>query len=274
MSTAVVVLSGKGGTAKTLWQLTMAGEASRASMRTLLVDMDPERNLSNRFNISQDASGLGDVLRAAGAGTGETDPGPGSAQLLEEIVSAEMSVAAPWPHVDLLPAGASLVGLSQVTIDDGWLLRDIFEGASIQDHYELVLFDTGGRRGSLVNLAMYAANVAYAPIAPTHDAVRKALEARSRVHRVQRSLPSLRWAGVVLSAFDLRLNIDSAIREQALELFGGEVRAEVPRRASVHEAFQICERLGDRGDPASSELAKIFADFLRTDIMASAGANA
>jgi cellulose biosynthesis protein BcsQ len=274
MSTAAVVLSGKGGTAKTLWQLTMAGEASRAGINTLLVDVDPERNLSNRFGISQHASGLGNVLRAAGAGTGETDPVAGSARLLTEIVPAQASVNTPWPHVDLLPAGADLVGLSQVTIEDGWLLRDIFEAAGIADRYEVVLLDTGGRRGSLVTLAMYAADVAYAPVAPTMDAVRKALEARSRVHTVQRSHPGLRWAGIVLSGFDQRVGIDEAIRGETAERFGSEVRAEVPRRAAVHEAFQLCERLGDRPDVSSAALAKLFSDFLRDELMTSTGVTA
>lgn len=273
-ATSVVVLSGKGGTAKTLWQMTLAGEASRAGIRTLLVDVDPERNLSNRFGVPQHATGLGNVLRAAGAGGEVTDPAPGAEQLNEEIRPAQVNVATPWPHVDLLPAGAELASLSQVTIDDGWLLRDVFEQAGIYERYELVLFDTGGRRGSLVTLAMYASDVAYAPVAPTRDAVRKALEARQRVHTVQRSYPELRWAGIVLSGFDLRVGIDQAIRDETAEAFGSELRAEVPRRASVHEAFQLCERLGDRTDVPTAGLAKVFLDFLRNDLMAKAEVSA
>ena len=34
------------------------------------------------------------------------------------------------------------------------------------ERYQLILFDTGGRRGSLVTQAMYASDVAYAPVAP------------------------------------------------------------------------------------------------------------
>src|SRR4051794_39225338 len=130
-ATSVVVLSGKGGTAKTLWQMMLAGEASRAGIRTLLVDFDPERNLSNRFGIAQHSTGLGNVLRAAGAGGEATDPVPGAKQINEEVRPAQASVEPPWPHVDLLPAGAELSALSQVTIDDGWLLRDIFEQGGI-----------------------------------------------------------------------------------------------------------------------------------------------
>jgi chromosome partitioning protein len=258
-ATSVVVLSGKGGTAKTLWQMTMAGEASRAGLATLLIDVDPERNLSNRFNVPQHSTGLGSVFEQAGVTSGEGNAEHGAKRILDEIV------VTPWPGVELLPAGASLTGISQVAIADTWLLRDIITAAELPNRYDLILFDTGGRTGSLVTLAMYAADVAYAPIAPTTDAVRKAGEAKARVDRIQRAHP-LRWAGVVLSGFDGRVGIEEAIREKVYEEFGDEVRAEVPRRASVNEAFQLGDRLGDRTDVAASSLARIFLGFLLRDL--------
>ncbi|MGE0170936.1 ParA family protein [Nocardioides sp.] len=259
-ATSVVVLSGKGGTAKTLWQMTMAGEASRAGLSTLLVDVDPERNLSNRFGVPQHSTGLGSVFEQAGVTTGEGDAELGAKRAVAEILST------PWANVDLLPAGASLTGISQVAIADTWLLRDILTAAALPDRYDLILLDTGGRTGSLVTLAMYAADVAYAPIAPTTDAVRKATEARVRVDRIQRAHP-LRWAGVVLSGFDGRVGIEEAIRANVYEEFGEQVRADVPRRAAVNEAFQLGDRLGDRTDVATASLAQIFLGFLLRDLM-------
>lgn len=255
-----VVLSGKGGTAKTLWQMLMAGEASRAGISTLLVDVDPERNLSNRFGVAQHSTGLGSVLEDAGVSAGEGDAEKGAKRLNEEVVGTR------WSGVELLPAGASLTGVGQIAIADTWLLRDIFTAAGVFDRYELILLDTGGRTGSLVTLGMYAADCSYAPIAPTTDAVRKAIEARTRVERIQRAHP-LKWCGVVLSGFDGRVSIEQAIREKVYEQFGEQVRAEVPRRAVVNEAFQLGERLGDRTDVTATNLAGIFRGFLERDLM-------
>lgn len=259
-ATSVVVLSGKGGTAKTLCQMTMAGEASRAGLTTLLVDVDPERNLSNRFNVPQHSTGLGSVFEHAGVTSGEGNAEQGAKRVRDEILPT------PWPGVDLLPAGASLTGISQVAIADTWLLRDILAAAEVPDRYDLILLDTGGRTGSLVTLAMYAADVAYAPIAPTTDAVRKATEAKTRVDRIQRAHP-LRWAGVVLSGFDGRVGIEEAIRANVYEQFGDQVRAEVPRRAVVNEAFQLGDRLGDRTDVTATAMARIFHGFLLRDLL-------
>lgn len=261
MGVSIVVLSGKGGSAKTTWQLTMAGEASRAGLRTLLVDIDPERNLSNRFNIPQHATGLGNAFDDAGVlSGGEPGRGAGGARITAEIVET------PWPRVHLLPAGSRLGAIGQVAIEDTWLLRDMLDLAGLQGLYDVTFIDTAGRTGSLVTQAMYAADVAYAPVVPTLDAVRKAMEAKGRVERIQRA-HRLRWAGVVLSAFDRRVGIDEAIRMEVVKQFGDGLRAEVPRRAAVHEAFQLCERLGDRPDVASAGLAAEFRGFLFRDLL-------
>lgn len=255
MGVAVTVLSGKGGVSKTLWQVLMAGEASRLGMPALFIDSDPERNASNKFGVPTGGTGLGDVYDAAGAVDGsELDIDAGAERLLGEVVDTF------WDQVDLVPAGQSLGPISQSSMSDSWVLRDVLEKSGLTEAYSFVFIDTGGRTGSLSTQAMYAADVAYAPIGPTRDAVRKAQEARHRVERIQRAHP-LVWAGVVLSAFDVRVGMDAAIRDAAIEAFGDEVRAILPRRATVHEAFQLGERLGDRRDAASADLSSVIRDF-------------
>ncbi|MCW1823280.1 ATPase [Mycolicibacterium conceptionense] len=259
VAVSVLVLSGKGGTAKTLWQMMLAGEASRAGISTLLVDADPERNLSNHFGVSQHSTGLGSVLEDADISFWG-NPDKGAKRIDEEIIETR------WPGIDLLPAGASLGRVAGFGVPDTGLLRAIFDAAGIFDRYDTILIDTGGRTGSLEALAMQLGDVAYAPITPTLDAVRKAREARDRVERIQRTHP-LRWCGVVLSGFDRRNGIDQSIRERVETEFGDEVRAEVPRRAVVNEAFQLGNRLGDYSDPNATDLARIFRDFLERDLL-------
>lgn len=256
MGVVVTVLSGKGGVSKTLWQVLMAGEASRMGMPTLLIDGDPERNASNKFGVPVTSTGLGNVFEVAGAVDGaDLDVESGAVRLAAEVVDTH------WDLVDLVPAGQSLGSIGQSSMSDPWVLRDVLERSKLAESYSLILVDTGGRTGSLSAQAMYAADVAFAPIGPTRDAVRKALEARTRVERIQRAHPLI-WAGVVLSAFDMRVGMDAAIRDAAVEAFGDEIRAVLPRRAAVHEAFQLGERLGDRRDAASADLASVVRDLV------------
>lgn len=256
MGVTVTVLSGKGGVSKTLWQVLMAGEASRMSIPTLFIDSDPERNASNKFGVAAQSTGLGDVYDAAGAVDGnELDLDAGAKRIEAEVVDTH------WDYVDLIPAGNALGVMGQSSISDSWVLRDLLERSGLAEAYSLILIDTGGRTGALSTQSMYAADVAYAPIGPTRDAVRKALEAKARVDRIQRA-HRLAWAGVVLSGFDLRVGMDDAIKDSAVEAFGDDIRAVLPRRATVHEAFQLAERLGDRRDAASRDLAGVVSDFV------------
>ena len=117
VAVSVTVLSGKGGTAKTLWQMMLAGEASRAGISALLVDADPERNLSNHFGVSQHSTGLGSVLEDADISFWG-NPDKGAKRIDEEIIQTR------WSGTDLLPAGASLGRVAGVRLSRvSWKLR-------------------------------------------------------------------------------------------------------------------------------------------------------
>lgn len=260
-----LVLSGKGGVGKSLWQRLLAGEASRRGLRTLLVDADPECNLSRRCGVRAHSTGIGDVLDAAGVSRDDVLVEAGAKRLREEIETLD------WPGVDIVPAGARLLGMSQVAIPELRLLRAVFEDAGVLDDYDLVLVDSGGRAGSLVSTLMYMADVAYAPIFTTQDAITKALEARARVERVGKVWP-IRWAGVVLTGFDGRSgDYVNEVHRAALEAFGDEVRADLPARAVITEAYGLGTRLGDRGDVTSQGLARILEGFLMRDLLEATG---
>lgn len=274
-STGATALSGKGGTGKSFLQVNLAAEASRAAIPTVMTDLDPELNLSRRFGVPRDAIGIGDVLVAAGVlnGDGEWNVEAAAEKLLEAIRPTH------WEHVSILPAGRTLVGLGQLKIEEDWLLREIYEEAGIPKQYRLRLFDTAGRRGSLVTQAMYASEVTYAPINTMDDAVTKALEARERVDRIQRA-HQLRWAGVILTGIDTRTAINQEIRRVALMKFGaeafadgdadlpcGDVRAEIPARAVAHESYTLVDRMGDSRDRDAQHAAKIVRQFLVRDVM-------
>ncbi|ALI27009.1 hypothetical protein XA26_31790 [Mycolicibacterium fortuitum] len=72
---------------------------------------------------------------------------------------------------------------------------------------------------------------------------------------------------MVLSGFDRRNGIDQSIRERVETEFGDEVRADLPRRAVVNEAFQLGNRLGDYSDATAKNLARIFRAFLEHDLL-------
>ena len=63
MAVTIAVLSQKGGTGKTTAVRTVADILRRIEVRVLAVDLDPQGNLSDYFDIDPDASPtVGDVL--------------------------------------------------------------------------------------------------------------------------------------------------------------------------------------------------------------------
>ena len=62
MAQTIAVLSQKGGTGKTTTVRTLADALRRAGVRTLAVDLDPQGNLSDYFDVPPDAQPtIGDV---------------------------------------------------------------------------------------------------------------------------------------------------------------------------------------------------------------------
>src|SRR5919108_1115626 len=63
MATTIAVLSQKGGTGKTTAVRTLADVFARVGLRVLSVDLDPQANLSDYFDVPPDASPtMADVL--------------------------------------------------------------------------------------------------------------------------------------------------------------------------------------------------------------------
>jgi chromosome partitioning protein len=266
---AVMPVSGKGGVGKTWMQLQIAAEASRLGIPVLMVDIDPEGNLSYRQGVLGQ-HGVGEVLADAGALTGDPDaldPVAGAKRLNEVIRPGT------YPGVDVVSCGPSLNGIGQVNIPNLMLLRAIFVEADIYSRYGLILIDTPGRTGHLTSLAMYAASCCYGIVTNTKDSIRKVVEARRRVSAVQGSHP-LRWAGTVLTNFG-RDGTQDALHTMALDTLGDDARIELPPRSILRETFELAEtgeRLGDRRGALPQNLARAERSFLLRDVFQLDGA--
>ncbi|WP_069164544.1 ParA family protein [Nocardia altamirensis] len=284
-------LSGKGGASKSFMKWLLASAASTEDIPTLLIDLDPEANMTQGLSQSlphlMSAPGIGDALMEAGAlwaqDGDDYDIAKGAAKLVEVITPSTL------PGVDFIPAGKQLqaVGAGQLRGSDwGRLLSNLIDAAGFRERYRLILIDTAGRRGHLVTLAMYASDVAFSPINGLSQAVKKAIEARARVEAIQKAHP-LRWAGVVLTGIDVTRNtaVNHLIRQDAAEAFGaelhpedgtfvewGQVIQEIPYRpALLHQVFELKERLSDQPGAQARDLSKMMSDILHKHILTSAG---
>ncbi|MEA2362143.1 MAG: chromosome partitioning protein [Thermoleophilaceae bacterium] len=209
MALTITVLSQKGGTGKTTTVRTLADAYRRSGLEVLCVDLDPQGNLSDYFDVPPDAS-------------------PTVADLL-----AGQARAADAVFADILPANLGLAEAElvlggkmgrELTLKRG--LRDIKRG------YDLVLVDCPPSLGLLTVNALVAADHALITSEAEYFSLQGVEQALEVVELARESLhPDLDWLGVVLNIADMRLVHSREALKSLHERFGQKVFDTVIRRS-------------------------------------------
>ena len=183
MAETITVLSQKGGTGKTTTVRTLADAYRRNGLEVLCVDLDPQGNLSDYFDVPADASPtIADVL-AGQARAGDA--------VVADILPANLGLA----EAELVLAGK--MG-RELTLKRG--LRDVKRG------YDLVLVDCPPSLGLLTVNALVAADHALITSEAEYFSLQGVEQALEVVELAKESLhPDLEWLGVVLNIADMRL---------------------------------------------------------------------
>jgi chromosome partitioning protein len=229
-TTAVAVLSQKGGTGKTTTVRTLADAFRRSGVRTLAVDLDPQGNLSDYFDLPPDVEPtIADVL-------------------------AGRATAAEAIHDDLIPAN---LGLAEAELMLGGkmgrelTLRRALEPA--RDGYELILIDCPPSLGLLTVNALVAADRALVTAEAQYFALQGVEQAMEVIALAQDSLnPGLSLLGVLLNLADMRTVHSREALVSLRERFGGQVfdtaiRSSIAYAESAERAKSILDHRPDLG---------------------------
>jgi chromosome partitioning protein len=226
----IAVLSQKGGTGKTTTVRTLADVLRRRGMRVLAIDLDPQGNLSDYFDVPPDAEPtIGDVLmgRATLSEASHDDVVPANLTLAE----AELSLAGKM--------GRELT-----------LRRAL---GTLADDWDLVLIDCPPSLGLLTVNALVAADYALLTAQGQYFALQGVQQAMEVVDLARDSLnPGLQWLGVVLTIADLR-TVHSREAQASLaehvgdRLFAGTIRQSIAYAESAERAISILDHRPDLG---------------------------
>ena len=210
MATTITVLSQKGGTGKTTTVRTLADVYRRIGLEVMCVDLDPQGNLSDYFDVPAEASPtMADVL----AGQAR------AADALHEglILPANLGLA----ESELVLSGK--MG-RELTLKRA--LRDVKRG------FDLVLVDCPPSLGLLTVNALVAADHALISSEAEYFSLQGVEQALEVVELAKESLhPDLNWLGVVLNIADMRLVHAREADKQLRERFGDRVFKSVIRRS-------------------------------------------
>jgi chromosome partitioning protein len=231
MAQTIAVLSQKGGTGKTTTVRTLADALRRAEVRTLAVDLDPQGNLSDYFDVPPDAQPtIGDVLG-------------GRATAAEAI------------HADVIPANLSLAEAELAL--GGKLGRELTLRRALaklpRESYELILIDCPPSLGLLTVNALVAADHALITAEAQYFALQGVEQALEVIELARDTLnEELALLGVLLNLADMRTvhsrEALASLREQlGAKVLDTVVRASIAYAESAERAVSILDHRPDLG---------------------------
>jgi chromosome partitioning protein len=230
MADTIAVLSQKGGTGKTTAVRTLTDAFRRSGVRTLAVDLDPQGNLSDYFDLPPDVEPtVADVLA-------------GRASVADAI------------HDDLIPANLTLAEAELML--GGKMGRELTLRralAKAPDEYELILIDCPPSLGLLTVNALVAADHALITAEAQYFALQGVEQAIELVELARDGLnPDLSLLGVLLNLADMR-TIHSREALASLkdrfdeQVFDTTIRSSIAYAESAERARSILDYRPDLG---------------------------
>ncbi len=232
MPITIAVLSQKGGTGKTTAVRTLADVMERVEVPTLLIDLDPQGNLSDYLDVPSEAE-------------------PTIADVLADRASVNEAIEA---NGDIVPANLSLAETELMLggkIGRELTLRRAL--AKVPERYELILVDCPPSLGLLTVNALAAADWALITAEAQYFALQGVEQAMEVVQLAHDSLQNeLELVGVLLNLADMRTvhsrEALASLRERfGDKVFGTVVRASIAYAESAERAVSILDHRPDLG---------------------------
>ncbi|MSW84633.1 MAG: AAA family ATPase [Actinobacteria bacterium] len=230
MAQTIAVLSQKGGTGKTTTVRHLTAAFRDAGLQVLAVDLDPQGNLSDYFDVDPEADPtIGDVLSGRASAAAATHDG---------VIPANLSLA----EAELTLAGRMGRELT--------LRRAL---ADVADAYDLIIIDCPPALGLLTVNALVAADHALLSSEAQYFALQGVEQALEVIELARDSLnPGLQWLGVLFNIADMRTvhsrEAFESLREHVGDrLFDTTVRQSIAYAESAERAVPIYEHRPDLG---------------------------
>ena len=226
----IVLANHKGGVTKTTSTANLGACLAEAGRTVLIVDCDPQANLSEAFGWTDDIPGerLEDLLAHPTAVARYTPP---------VALRPEVATDLAWrDRLQIIPCTDALADVAAdlpASAGEGWesRLAEVIDG--VRQRFDVVLIDTPPGLGNLSGMAVLAADGLLIPARPADLDVRGA---GKLYDLVESSVPGLRILGVLIAAGDQRWRItrDAADRMQADHM--RVLAIQIPRAVRVASA--------------------------------------
>lgn len=220
MGKLFVFVNQKGGVGKTTSVINLGAYLALAGKKTLLIDFDPQGNMSSGIGLKKKKPSVYDVLAQ-------------KTEIKEAVYESSVQ------NLFVVPASIDLSGATVELVDEKnreFYLKNAIE--PIKNEYDYILIDCPPSLGILTLNGLAAADKVLIPLQCEYFALEGLTLLLQTVQRVQKSIsPALEIGGIFFTMYDSRTNLAQEVVQQVSSYFKTSVFSTIiPRNVRLSEA--------------------------------------
>jgi chromosome partitioning protein len=242
----IAVANQKGGVGKTTTTANLGPSLAKRGQRVLLVDMDPQGNLTSALGVSR-----------------ASEQTVADALLDRRVRLPVIPIENGSGCIDLVPASLALAGAeAQLMTKLGREMRLRDQVTQVERSYNYVLIDTPPSLGLLTINALVAADRVLIPTEARFFSLQGLQMIEESIEEVLYLNPKLEVLGILLSKFDRRLREEKQVADYLRDRWGARVfQTEIGTNSKILEAGSTGKSVlsyagGDRAVAAYVQLAE------------------